>query len=124
MSYEIKGIIVKIYDKQVITDKFEKKEFVIKTEEDYPQEIKFELKQKAISLLDEYEVGDDVVLNFNIKGKERNGSYWNNLDVWRVRKIKDEPIADQNKKKGKKKSKESFEEPVFENPTKDSDMPF
>ena len=128
MSYEIKGTIIKLYDKQTIKETFEKREFVIRTNEDYPQEIKFEVTQKMVPLLDEHAEGDEVVANFNIKGKENKGSYWNNLSVWRIKKTKDVPSANEEKKKeGKKTSKKEKEveaESSFQNPMKDEDMPF
>ena len=128
MSYTIKGSIVKIFDKQTLSEKFEKKEFAIKTEEDYPQFIKFTLTNKLISLIDEYKEGDDIIVDFNITGKEdKNGNFWNNLSVWRLRKTKDAPIENNEQKKTKKKikNKESILEHSFKNPSqKDKDMPF
>ena len=128
MSYELKGEIIKIYEKQVFKETFEKKEFVVRTSEDYPQEIKFEVTQKMVSLLDDYKEGDDIVINFNIKGKESKGNYWNNLSVWRLRKTQDvsetpsaSPATTSKKKLPKKVA---IVESAFENPTKDEDMPF
>ena len=132
MSYEIKGAIIKIFDKQTISEKFEKREFVIKTEEDYPQYVKLVLLNKQISLVDECSVGDDVIVNFNITGKEgKDGNnYWNNLTAWRIKKTKDVPSEPESKKsdKGKKvvkKDKQLVSESSFNNPYKeDEDMPF
>lgn len=131
MSYELKGTIHKIYDKQTITETFEKREFVVKTEEDYPQFIKLEVKQKQLSLLDEYNEGDEVVVNFNIGGKESKGNFWNNLTAWRIRSTKDVPGSEKDsaptkeKKPATKKEKKITEEPTFSNPSKeDDDMPF
>ena len=129
MSYEIKGKVEKIYDKQTITETFEKREFVVKTEEDYPQFVKLEVRQKMISLLDEISEGDDVVVNFNINGKESKGNYWNSLAAWKIRNSKDVPGGEVEESKSKKpvtkKDKKITEEPVFSNPSKeDDDMPF
>ena len=129
MSYETKGVIVKIFNKEVFSEKFEKREFVIKTDEDYPQFIKFTLSNKLISLLDEYAEGDDVVVNFNVAGKEgKDGRYWNSLNAWRLRKTKDAPEANEEQKKSKSKKlvkkKETVAESTFQNPSKDEDMPF
>ena len=132
MSYEAKGKIVKIYEKESFSEKFEKREFVVETSEDYPQFIKFMLSNKTIPLLDEYVEGDDVIVNFNVKGKAgKDGRYWNSLEAWRLRKTKDVPEEneEQKKPKGKKstsvKKKETVSEVSFENPSKDDDeMPF
>jgi hypothetical protein len=116
MSYEIQGKIIKIFDKQIIGENFEKKEFVVRTNEDYPQDIKIETVQKTISLLDECAEGDDVVVKFNIKGKEYKGNYYNNLSAWKIQKMKDAPEEAPTKKTKEKK---------FKNPSKqDGDMPF
>jgi hypothetical protein len=110
MTYEIQGAIIKIFDKQIFGENFEKKEFVIRTQEDYPQEIKFETIQKTVALLDEFAEGDEVTVKFNIKGKEYKGNYYNNLSVWKIA-----PAEEPKKKKEKK----------FKNPSKsDGDMPF
>ena len=127
-SYETKGKIVKIYDKEIFSEKFEKREFVIETSEDYPQSIKFMLSNKTIPLLDEYSEGDDIVVNFNVKGKAgKDGRYWNSLEAWRLRKTKDVPEANEDQKPKTKKTvkkKETVEEIAFENPSKDEEMPF
>lgn len=115
MTYEIKGTIIKIFDKQVFGENFEKREFVIKTDEDYPQEIKFETIQKTVPLLDEFEENDEVVIKFNIRGKEHKGNYYNNLSVWKIQKMKDAPEEESVKSKKGKSKKQSLE---------DDDMPF
>lgn len=129
MAYELKGTISKILDKQSFSETFEKRDFIVKTDDDYPQFISLTLKNKMIPLLDEYSEGDDVVVNFNIEGKEdKNGRFWNNLSAWRLRKTKDVPTANEEQKKPKgkktKKEKEEIAESAFQNPSKDKDMPF
>ena len=115
MTYEIQGTIIKIFDKQVFGENFEKREFVIRTAEDYPQEIKIETIQKTVAILDEFAEGDEVTVKFNIKGKEYKGNYYNNLSAWKIQKMKDAPTEEPKKKKEKK----------FKNPSKgDEDMPF
>lgn len=115
MTYEIQGTIIKIFDKQVFGENFEKREFVIRTVEDYPQEIKIETIQKTVIVLDEFAEGDEVTVKFNIKGKEYKGNYYNNLSAWKIQKMKDAPEEEPKKKKEKK----------FKNPSKeDDDMPF
>ncbi len=115
MTYEIQGTIIKIFDKQVFGENFEKREFVIRTVEDYPQEIKIETIQKTVVVLGEFAEGDEVTVKFNIKGKEYKGNYYNNLSAWKIQKMKDAPEEEPKKKKEKK----------FKNPSKeDDDMPF
>ena len=131
MSYEIKGNIVKIFDKKSFSEKFEKREFVIKTNEDYPQFVKLTLANKNIPLLDEYAEGDDVIVDFSVTGSDsKDGvNYWNNLTAWRLKKTKDSPSESVSEpkpaKKVVKKEKQVLPESNFNNPSKeDDDMPF
>ena len=46
--FKIQGIVKVINPTQVISDRFSKREFVITTQEQYPQDVKFEaVKDKA-----------------------------------------------------------------------------
>ena len=42
---KLKGRVTAIFDKQQITDTFAKREFVVETDEQYPQMVKVELTQ-------------------------------------------------------------------------------
>jgi hypothetical protein len=117
MIYEIQGSIVKIFDEQVFGENFKKREFVVKTKEDYPQEVKLEVTQKYVELLEDYSEGDEVFVKFNIKGKENKGNYYNNLSVWKIEKMKE---GSEPAKKETKKSKPSFNKPE----SASEDLPF
>ena len=56
MSGTISGKVVEIYDQQQVTDTFAKREFVIETDEQYPQSIKFECTQGRIDELEIFEL--------------------------------------------------------------------
>lgn len=86
MSYEISGKVKVIEQKQTFASGFEKQEFVITTEEQYPQDIKFELVKDKISLLNDVNVGEMVSVSFNVRGNEYNGKYYVNLQAWRLQK--------------------------------------
>lgn len=45
MSYTIQGKITEIKDEQIITPSFKKREFVITTNEQYPQDVLLELRK-------------------------------------------------------------------------------
>jgi len=76
-----------------ITDKFRKREFVVEIGADskYPQFVQFQLTGDRCDLLDRAEVGEDVEIEFSLRGREwqpPNGDpvrYFNSLDVWTVR---------------------------------------
>ena len=64
---------------------FQKVEFILTTNEKYPQEVKFEIvKEKAEQFLQYNKVGGAVEVDFNIRGNEHNGKYYVNLTAWKV----------------------------------------
>lgn len=91
----ITGKVIKIFPEQEITSAFKKREFVIETDEAYPQILKLETTGKHIDLLDKIKEGQTVDVHFNIKGKEytKDGktSYFMSLSVWRLSELKGMP---------------------------------
>ena len=86
-THEIKGTIKLIEDTKEFSSGFKKREFVITTDDGkYPQDIKFEVLKDKCDSMDQFSVGDSVDVSFNIKGNEYNGSYYVNLQCWRIAK--------------------------------------
>src|SRR5690349_15117496 len=74
---------------QQISDKFSKREFVIATTDQYPQFISFQLANDKTSLLDSANVGDEITVHFNLRGREWKSpdgviKYFNTLDAWKI----------------------------------------
>ena len=83
--YEATGKIKVKFDTQTFPSGFSKREFVITTgDENYPQDIKFELIKDKCSWLDNFEQGQDVTVNFDIRGNEYKGKYYVNLNCWKI----------------------------------------
>lgn len=83
--YEAKGSIKWVGDTQSFASGFTKREFVITTQHDkYPQDIKFEVVKDKCSMLDEFAIGTDVTVSFDIRGNEYNGKYYVNLACWKL----------------------------------------
>jgi hypothetical protein len=83
--YEAKGSLKWIGETQTFAKGFTKREFVITTQQDkYPQSIKFEIVKEKCSLLDQYSIGSDVRVFFDIRGNEYNGKYYVNLACWKL----------------------------------------
>ena len=83
-NLSVEGKLKRIHDEQVISDRFKKREFVIETEEQYPQDIKFELIKDKTSAIDKFKENDTIKVSFNLRGNEYNGKYYVNLQAWRV----------------------------------------
>ena len=97
MSYEITGKLIAKYDTVQRTETFKTREFVIEKSEDIggrviTNYVKFQSVQDKTALLDRYNIGDDIKVQFNIKGTKWNKSgvdnYITNLDAWRIEAVK------------------------------------
>jgi len=85
MAYEAQGKIKVINDTQTFGSGFMKREFVITTPDaKYPQDIKFEVVKDKCTVLDNFAVGQDVTVSFDIRGNEYNGKYYVNLSAWKI----------------------------------------
>jgi len=90
MSFDIVGNLNKIFDTQVISDKFKKREFVLEIKDgNYTQFIKFQLTQNRCELLNDFSQDQSVQVSFSITGRpyeNKNGEtlYFNNLNAWRI----------------------------------------
>ena len=89
MSFDVQGKLHEIFDEQQVSEKFRKREFVLEIPDGaYTQFIKFQLTQDKCNLLDQYKLGDEVKVNFNLSGKPfvKNGTtmYFTNLGAWRI----------------------------------------
>lgn len=84
MSLEVNGTIKEIFDTQTFASGFSKREFVLTTEEQYPQQIKFEMVKERADALQSFSMGDKVKVSFNLRGNEYQGKYYVNLQAWRI----------------------------------------
>lgn len=88
MELSIKGKLIKKFEPQTYGDSFKKMEFVIETEDKYPQKIKMQATQGNIQKFIELTEGLIATWYFNVKGrewtnKENKVMYFVSLDVWR-----------------------------------------
>jgi hypothetical protein len=90
MGYKATGKIEKIFDTEEKSATFSAREFVIEvTDGQYPQMVKFQLVQDKVTLVDEYAEGDEVEVEFDLRGREWNGKYFTNLQAWRISRTGD-----------------------------------
>jgi hypothetical protein len=81
---DLTGKIKLVSSIQTFDSGFTKREFVVTTNEQYPQDIKLEFVKDKCSLLDKYSSGSDVKVSFNLRGNEFNGKYFVNLQAWKI----------------------------------------
>ena len=85
MAYDLTGKVKLVQDAQTFGSGFTKREMVVTVEDGkYPQEINLEFVQDKVSLLDAIQVGQEVTVTFDIRGREYNGRYFNNLQAWKI----------------------------------------
>ena len=89
MEHVETGRIKVIKDLQTFDSGFIKREFVITTKDEYPQDIKFEITKEKAETFETYnKVGDEVTVKFNIRGNfhDPTNRYFVNLQAWRIEK--------------------------------------
>lgn len=84
MAFEITGKLHKKFDIEQKSDKFKAREFVIETEGDYPQYVKFQITQDKCSVIDQFNEGSTIKVYFDLRGREWQGKYFTNLNAWKV----------------------------------------
>ena len=87
---ELSGTIKVINETQTIGEKgFRKREVVLSTKEEYPQDILIEFVQDKCDLLDNYGIGQEVSISINIRGREwinpeGVARYFNSIQGWKI----------------------------------------
>jgi hypothetical protein len=92
MAFEITGKLIEKFETQNVSDKFKKREFVIEYQDNpnlsFSEMLKFQLTQDRCGLIDTYEIGQEIKVGFNLKGrrweKDGNVNYFTNLEAWKI----------------------------------------
>ncbi len=92
MSYEMTGKVKVVNDTMSFPSGFSKREFVVTTDEQYPQDVAFEVVKEKTTLLDSLQPGQQVTVHFDVRGREYNGRYFVNLNAWRIQ-TEDSPAS-------------------------------
>ena len=94
MAYDLTGKIKLIQETKTFDSGFTKREMVVIVEDGkYPQEINIEFVQDKVALLESLQIGQDITVTFDIRGREYNGRYFNNLQGWKIVTTQDEPTV-------------------------------
>lgn len=91
MGIETTGKLHTIFEIKQVSERFTKREFVIELADNpkYPQVVLFQLTGDRCSQLDGMQVGDEVRIEFSLRGREWKSpsgdvKYFNSLDVWKI----------------------------------------
>lgn len=91
---DVIGFLKAKKDTRQATETFRVREFVVTIEADsqYPQHISMQVTQDRCDLLDQFNEGDQLKVNFNLRGREWTAPdgdirYFNSIDAWRIEKI-------------------------------------
>ena len=93
---EVQGKVKMIGETQTFgSNGFRKREVVVTTEEQYPQHIMIEFIQDKTDLLNNYQVGQQVKININLRGREwvnpqGETKYFNSIQGWRIEALQSE----------------------------------
>jgi hypothetical protein len=94
VGYETSGKLHALSDTKQVTERFRKREFVVEIGDNprFPQFVQFELTGDRCDQLDEYHVGDEVRVEFSLRGREWKSPkgetrYFNSLDVWTLSRV-------------------------------------
>ncbi len=104
---------------------FRKREVVLTTQEQYPQHLLIEFIQDRCELLDSFNVGENVKISINLRGREWENpegevKYFNSIHGWRIEKdefVEKDIIPPPNDSPG-------FEEKSDEENEVEDDLPF
>ncbi|GAA4275358.1 DUF3127 domain-containing protein [Aquimarina mytili] len=90
---EVQGKVKMIGETQTFgSNGFRKREIVVTTEEQYPQHIMVEFIQDKCDLLNTFQVGQDVKISINLRGREwvnpqGETKYFNSIQGWRIESL-------------------------------------
>lgn len=93
---EVQGRIKVIGETQTFgSNGFRKREVVVTTEEQYPQHIMIEFVQDKSELLNNFQVGQQVKISINLRGREwvnpqGETKYFNSIQGWRIEALQQE----------------------------------
>lgn len=85
----VSGKVRSVSHEMQVSTSFKKRELVVTTEEQYPQHILIEFAQDKCELLNNLQIGQDVKVSINLKGREWTNpqgevKYFNSIQGWQI----------------------------------------
>ena len=90
---DVKGKLLKkmpVASGQSSRGKWEKQEFIIETNEQYPKKIMMSVWGDKISIIEKVAEGDTINVSFNLESREYNGRWYTDVRAWRIERTEDE----------------------------------
>lgn len=93
MGFKVRGTLHVINETQQVSARFTKREFVLHIADGrFPQHVQFQLTGERVGNIDAYNVGDEVEVEFNLRGREWTSPkgevrFFNSLDVWTIDRV-------------------------------------
>ena len=97
---KFKGEVVFITPTTSVNDKFKKREVTLKSQDEYPQYVTFQLTQDKCDLANNLQAGEVVEVQYNLRGRRweaQDGTikYFNTIEAWTMSLTSSAPV--QNK---------------------------
>lgn len=124
---EITGTIIHIGPIQNISQTFRKRDIVLKTDEQFPQEIILQVSQHRCEWLDSMELGNQVTATFNLRGRPWEGAadgetkWFNTLEAWKIKTVSNAVNSTQATPQNNTPNPPDNQAPA---PTEEDDLPF
>lgn len=91
MALSVKGKVEQILEPQSGVSRagkeWNKQEFVIETDEQYPRKVCFTLFGDKVDLIKGLASGEDIEVSFNLESREFNGRWFHNINAWKIDKV-------------------------------------
>ena len=94
MGIEAIGKLHTIFQTKQVSERFSKREFVLElADQKFPQTVLFQLTGDRCSQLDNLREGEQVRVEFSLRGREWKSpsgeiKYFNSLDVWKIEPVR------------------------------------
>lgn len=121
---EVKGFLKVINKTVVLSEKFKKREVVVSVSDGkYSQDLLIQFSQDNVDLVDEFAVGQEVVIGINLRGKawvnpKGEEKYFNTIEGWRITGVVDSSKGNVPVAKPKKAQS------IIDETQSDDDLPF
>ena len=84
---KFKGEVVFVTPTTSVSDKFKKREVTLKSKDEYPQYVTFQLTQDKCDLANNLKTGEVVEVQYNLRGRRweaQDGTikYFNSIEAW------------------------------------------